>query len=156
MEGISNDFGDEAIAALLKFMEDNRENIVVIAAGYQYEMQKFLDSNAGLRSRFNTTINFEDYDSDELFKILEKMALSRDYQISLDSVEDVKEIIGLISVNKKATFGNGRAMRNLLELAIKQQSQRLINIQEKTKEDFVNLMSQDFKLTNTQLINLSK
>ena len=108
--------------------EDNRENIVVIVAGYHNEMQKFLDSNAGLRSRFNTTIDFEDYDSDELFKILQKMASSRDYQISLDSVEDVKEIIGSISVNKKATFGNGRAMRNLLELAIKQQSQRLINI----------------------------
>ena len=84
------------------------------------------------------------------------MASSRDYQISLDSVEDVKEIIGLISVNKKSTFGNGRAMRNLLELAIKQQSQRLINMQEKTKEDFVNLMSEDFELTDTQLINLSK
>ena len=67
-----------------------------------------------------------------------------------------KKLLARFLLNKKATFGNGRAMRNLLELAIKQQSQRLINIQEKTKEDFVNLMSEDFKLTDTQLINLSK
>ena len=137
-------------------MEDKRDQIIVIAAGYPKEMQDFLNSNSGLKSRFNTTLIFEDYKEDELFEILKFLAEKKDHKIHKDSFDYLRKIIREIFNNKSTTFGNGRVMRNLLEIAIKKQSHRLISSNSESKEDFIYLRSEDFTLTRHQLQNLSK
>lgn len=151
---LEDDYGSEAISTLLKFMEDNKGNISVIVAGYSLEMEKFLDSNSGLRSRFNTTLNFKDYTDKELFEIVLALVKEREREIDNESINYVKDLISIISNNKKSNFGNGRSMRNLVEIAIKKQSFRLIKNESNSKNDFINLISQDFSLNEEQLLNI--
>ena len=152
--GSEDDYGKEAISTLLKFMEDNKNNISVIVAGYTIEMQNFLTSNPGLRSRFNATFNFSDYKDKELFEIALKMIKERERKIKDDSKNSLKDLISCVSCNKKSTFGNARSMRNLVENVIKRQSYRLINKSSKTKEDFLFLTKEDFSLNENQINNL--
>ena len=151
---LDDDYGSEAISTLLKFMEDNKGNISVIVAGYSLEMEKFLDSNSGLRSRFNTTLNFKDYTDKELFDIVLVLVKERERKIDNESINYVKDLISIISNNKKSNFGNGRSMRNLVEIAIKKQSFRLIKNESNSKNDFINLISEDFSLNEEQLLNI--
>lgn len=151
---LDDDYGSEAISILLKFMEDNKGNISVIVAGYSLEMEKFLDSNSGLRSRFNTTLNFKDYTDKELFDIVLALVKERERKIENESINYVKDLISIISNNKKSNFGNGRSMRNLVEIAIKKQSFRLIKNESNSKNDFINLISEDFSLNEEQLLNI--
>ncbi len=151
---LKEDYGHEAIAILLKFMEDNRDNISIIAAGYPYEMEKFLDSNSGLRSRFGTKLNFKNYLPEELFQILILMINQRERSIKDTSLKYVEDLVLKISLNKNKTFGNARSIRNLVEIAIKNQSLRLIKKKHYTKNDFIDLFEEDFSLSNEQLINL--
>ncbi|MBU3062892.1 AAA family ATPase [Nocardia sp. NEAU-G5] len=118
-----NDFGSEAIAELLVQMENRRDEILVIAAGYPKEMDAFLDDNPGMRSRFGTTIVFEDYTDDELARIFTAMATSQKYTLADDLVEALGPHIARIDRNN--AFANGRTMRQLLEHAIGRQAMRL-------------------------------
>jgi SpoVK/Ycf46/Vps4 family AAA+-type ATPase len=123
--GVSGDFGKEAIDTLLKFMEDNRERIIVIVAGYPNEMRHFISSNPGLESRFTRTIEFPAYEPAELIKILELMAKQSGYVIP-EGVE--KKLLPWIeTMRKRENWGNAREMRSLMEHARDAQAMRISN-----------------------------
>jgi len=119
----SQDFGSEAIETLIKRMEDHRERLVVIVAGYPDLMRRFLDSNPGLRSRFSREIVFDDYGDDELIAILRKLAAESDYEIAADADAALVDIFA--AARAKQGFGNGRFARNLFEHAVSRQALRL-------------------------------
>lgn len=120
------DFGQEAVDTLLKAMEDNRDNLVVIVAGYPDLMDEFLSSNPGLRSRFNKFINFEDYKADDLMQILIGMAKKQDYELSEEAKVKAKEYFELAVEHKDENFANAREVRNYFEKAVSKQATRLI------------------------------
>lgn len=123
-EGKEGLYGDESINAIVQEMENNRENVIVIFAGYKKEMQNFLDKNSGLRSRIAFEVEFPDYSEEELFEIARYQAQNMDVDIS--RCEDkIKEII--FKSKKLKNFGNGRFIRNLLEKSRMQQATRLVN-----------------------------
>ena len=113
-----NDFGQEAVDTLLKAMEDHRDDLVVIVAGYTDLMERFLDSNPGLRSRFGTTIFFDDYTADELLAILEQNLAKQEYRLSPAARERAAALIEQRVAEKPANFANARDVRNLMERAI--------------------------------------
>ena len=120
------DFGQEAVDTLLKAMEDNRDNLVVIVAGYPDLMDEFLNSNPGLRSRFNKFIFFDDYKPDELFQILLGMAKKQDYVLSEAAKVKAKEYFEQACANKTENFANAREVRNYFEKAVSKQATRLV------------------------------
>ncbi|HBZ03942.1 MAG TPA: hypothetical protein DEO83_09055 [Lachnospiraceae bacterium] len=122
------DFGQEAINTLLKLMEDNRDNLVVIVAGYTEEMQDFINSNPGLRSRFNRYIQFNDYSDDELLQIFKSYVQSQDYILEEGSDDEIKNAIVKIRTEEGENFGNARSMRNYFEKVISNQANRLIDV----------------------------
>ena len=125
VQGGGNDFGNEAIATLLKRMEDDRDRLVVILAGYSGEMKMFIDSNPGLQSRFNRYIEFEDYGEDELLEIFKASAKKYEYTISDSAIASLKTILHEAVENKDRNFGNGRFVRNLFEKTLSRQANRL-------------------------------
>ena len=134
-KGMDNDFGREAIDTLVKLMEDNRDDLVVIVAGYTEEMHDFLTSNPGLISRFNKYIDFPDYTDDELMAILAMNAKRQGYVISDGANAVVRERLESMSVSDRLDFGNARGMRNTLEKLVQEQANRLAGITgEITKE----------------------
>ncbi len=132
----ANDFGQEAIETLLKLMEDNREDLVVIVAGYENEMRKFLNSNPGLKSRFKEFIKFEDYNAEELNEIFEGLCDKNQFKLSEDAAEKMKQFFEETVENKTENFSNGRFVRNLFEDMIKIQANRLM---ENKTMDFENV-----------------
>ncbi len=120
-----NDFGAEAIETLLKRMEDHRDRLVVIVAGYPRLMERFLQSNPGLRSRFAREIEFPDYTATDLVQILEAMATEADYRFDDDGLSAAERIF--TKVERNPGFGNGRFARTLFEQAINLQAARLAN-----------------------------
>ena len=123
--GGENDFGAEAIATLLKRMEDNRDRLVVILAGYSYEIKGFIDSNPGLQSRFNRYIQFDDYTADDLLEILRKNLKESRYKIKRDAFEWMRSYIGRKVMIKDNHFGNARFIRNAFEKIVQNQADRL-------------------------------
>ncbi|MBX3103136.1 MAG: AAA family ATPase [Bacteroidetes bacterium] len=125
MQGSQDTYGQEAIATLLKRMEDNRGEFVVIVAGYPHEMEHFLNSNPGLRSRFDKTFHFEDYGVEALLEIAQSI-LSRDnIRASVPALEHLSKYLDLLSGNRDKYFGNARSVRKIVEKAIKNQHLRL-------------------------------
>lgn len=121
----NNDYGSEAIDALVKAMEDNRDDLVVIVAGYPDLMNDFLNSNPGLRSRFNKFINFSDYTPDEMVKIFECMAIQSGYQLSTTCLEFATQYFEKQFQKRDNTYANARGVRNFFEKAIINQANRL-------------------------------
>ena len=121
----NDDFGNEAISTLLKRMEDDRDKFIVILAGYNNEMQKFIDSNPGLKSRFTRIFDFEDYSADELFEIFRKMVSDNDYILSKEAAENIEKKINEAVLNKDKNFGNARLIRNIFEKTLQNQASRL-------------------------------
>lgn len=140
----NNDFGIEAIATLLKRMEDERDKLVVIVAGYTNEMKSFIHSNPGLESRFSTGIHFDDYTVDELMDIFRNMVIDAGHQLHASADAFTFSYFKSIYAIKDKQFGNARVARNLLEDVIKSQSARLSNASENpSDEELITLLKQD-------------
>lgn len=141
----SDNFGLECIDTILKYMEDYRNRLVVIFAGYPKQMETFLQSNPGLKSRLNRFLHFPDYTNDELFKIAQLMAKQKQYQIDPAAQTSINK--KLEEKRKGDSFGNARSIRNLLELAYKRHASRLIELKKTkklTQQDLNNLTARDF------------
>lgn len=123
--GTGQDYGKEAIATLLKRMEDNRDRLVVILAGYSKEMQDFINTNPGLQSRFNRYIDFPDYSAEELLQIFEKNVEKFDYKLEKEALVAMSEYFQHAVENKDANFGNARFVRNIFEKTLEKQANRL-------------------------------
>lgn len=119
------DYGHEAISTLIKRMEDERDRLVIILAGYTENMEEFLASNPGLRSRFARVINFEDYTADQLFEIYSLQLKKFDYRITEPAAAELKQIINKAVESKGNDFGNGRYARTLFERSIEMQANRV-------------------------------
>ena len=137
------DFGQEAIDTILKAMEDNREDLVVIVAGYPNLMDRFLNSNPGLKSRFNKFIQFEDYSEEELSSIFLSMCQKQDYKF--DDLDTLKNKITEILENKNDSFANARTMRNMLEFAIMHQATRIVDMEDISDDDMLTITYEDIK-----------
>lgn len=137
------DFGQEAIATLLKRMEDDRDRLIVILAGYTKEMEDFINSNPGLRSRFNRYIFFPDYSVDELTEIFLLYASKHEYHLSETVKQAIKEKIGEAIKNNPQDFGNARFVRNFFEHVVQSQANRLAADTNVTREKLTEILSVD-------------
>ncbi len=137
-----NDFGQEAIDTILKAMEDKREDFIVIVAGYSNLMQNFINSNPGLKSRFNKYIYFPDYSADELIEIFYSMCNEYQYKLSADADKTMKEKIKLLEFNKDENFANARDIRNMFEKVITNQATRLAL--SNSPDDIMEISAEDF------------
>lgn len=124
------DFGQEAVDTLLKAMEDHRNDLIVIVAGYTELMEEFLESNPGLRSRFNKFLMFEDYTAEEEIEILVNNCKKQDYMLSRDALEEAKRFFNDRVANKPDSYANARDVRNYLEKAISNQASRIVNLKD--------------------------
>lgn len=138
-----NDFGQEAVDTILKAMEDNRDNLIVIVAGYPALMEEFLESNPGLRSRFNKYINFEDYSPEQEVLILEGMAKKQEYIITPEAKEEAIRFFSERIASNLFSYANARDARNYLEKAIANQADRIIKIPELDDETIKTLILED-------------
>lgn len=139
--GSENDFGKEAIDTLLKLMEDHRDKIVVIVAGYTAEMRTFLESNPGLESRFPNKIHFDDFSFDEKIQILNSLLKEKGF-VKSEGLDDVifETASGQFFEEK---FGNGRGLRNFFEKIERRQAQRLSQIENPTNEQLLEILPED-------------
>lgn len=142
--GGEKDFGKEAIDALVKAMEDYRDNLILILAGYHKEMEHFIMTNPGLRSRFPINITFEDYTIEQLVQIAELMVERREYKFSKSSKAKLFNLLALKRRRDGDHSGNARLVRNLIEKAIRKQAVRLNNNYIYTREDLITLNREDF------------
>ena len=121
----NDDYGQEAIDILLKRMEDNRNNLIIIVAGYEEEMIPFLNSNPGLKSRFNRTFIFKDYNPSELTEIFNRRASKNKYIIKDEALKRIKELFEILYSKKDSKFGNARLVRNIYDKTVEMQSNRI-------------------------------
>ena len=127
--GEGSDYGAEAIATLLKRMEDDRDRLVVILAGYTNEIKEFIDSNPGLQSRFNRYIQFDDYSTEELTEIFKRNLRKSRYKIKRDAFEELQGVIERAVASRDKNFGNARYVRNLFEKVVQNQANRLARME---------------------------
>ena len=152
----SQDYGQEAISTLLKRMEDDRDQLAVIIAGYTNEMQRFIDSNPGLQSRFNRYINFPDYTSAELTDIFKMYMKKNQYTLAPDAEAYLKERFAYVVAHKDRNFGNARYARNVFEKSIQQQANRLAGQTNLTKTQLTELTVEDLKGAFSSKTNISR
>ena len=146
-EDNGKDFGREAVDTLLKAMEDNRGNLLVIVAGYPDLMDHFINhTNPGLPSRFPTTIFFEDYSADELRQIFELIARNADYVPTKECIEAVKAHYEKVLAKRPANFANARDVRNLFEKAMRNQANRLNGLDDPSLEQLKTLLPEDLPI----------
>lgn len=150
--GGEKDFGKESIDALVKAMEDHKDNLVLILAGYRQEMDWFIRTNPGLHSRFPLHITFPDYTVDELLQIGELMLKRRQYRLA----DEAKAVLKAILVDKLAggnqNEGNARLVRNLIERAIRRQAVRLIKKKRLTRDELMTIFPEDLNQIDEQRV----
>lgn len=139
----SDSYGRECLTELTKALENYRDDLVVIVAGYTEPMKLFFESNPGLKSRFNTFIEFEDYDEEELDGIMNMMCKKNDYVLSKNAVEKIKAIIAYDVAHKGEEFANGRLVRNLYEDIVMNHARRLNRIDKPSREELMELKADD-------------
>ncbi|WP_225847511.1 right-handed parallel beta-helix repeat-containing protein [Streptomyces sp. HPF1205] len=139
--GQSNDFGHEAISTLVKLMEDHRDDVVVIAAGYPDDMERLIDSNPGLASRFTRTLRFDDYHSADLVRIVRHQASRHDYRIPDDTAEAL--LTHFDAIERTERFGNGRTARQAFQQMTEQHAMRVADLADPDDEDLTVLRPAD-------------
>jgi SpoVK/Ycf46/Vps4 family AAA+-type ATPase len=146
-----NDYGKEAIDTLLKAMEDNRDDFIVIVAGYPGLMDNFLNSNPGLESRFNKFIYFDDYDAEELYNIF--MLMAGDANLKLDEAADeyIRQYCEKMYENRSKNFANARAVRNLFEEVLTAQANRLAPKTDISDDELNTLTYEDFLVDDNDI-----
>ena len=140
-----NDYGQEAVDTLLKAMEDHRDDLVVIVAGYTELMETFVHSNPGLESRFNRFMHFPDYTVEEMIAIFDMRCEKSGYTLAEDARNLLKGLLALLSLDVKG-FGNARGVRNLFERAVSAQANRLAALAKVTRAELMQLTSADIRI----------
>ncbi|MCD0469455.1 AAA family ATPase [Flavobacterium sp. JAS] len=138
-----NDYGAEAVNTLLKRMEDHREDLAVVVAGYTEPMKIFIESNPGLRSRFNRYFHFDHFSPAELFQIFESFCMKSDFVISVDAKEKLTDTFDLLYESKNESFGNARVVRNLFEKCVQNQANRIVKIKKISNKVLKTLTEED-------------
>nr|WP_297770819.1 AAA family ATPase [uncultured Butyrivibrio sp.] len=138
-------FGQEAIDTILKAMEDNRDDFVVIVAGYTEPMKKFIESNPGLKSRFNKYIDFSDYSIDELEQIFYMNCDKYDYKVDEDVKHQIRALITAKKMENIENFANAREIRNLFEEIITNQARRISGMENPTGDDMMTILREDLE-----------
>lgn len=144
--GREGDYGQEAIDTLLKLMEDKRDEFAVIVAGYPKEMEDFLNSNPGLRSRFNKYIYFEDYSANELYDIFLQMCAKNDYHLQPHMEEKMLYIIEKMIAKQGRKFANARDIRNFFEKVVTNQANRVVSLNPSDVEELLTITAQDLDI----------
>ena len=144
-EGGSSDYGSEAIATLLKRMEDDRDRLVVIIAGYTKNMKQFIDSNPGLQSRFTRYIEFPDYSAEDLMRIFELCMSKYDYHFGEGTKNALQQYLNNAVAHKDENFGNGRFVRNVFEKVLQNQADRLASIGDLSAEQLSSIEMEDLE-----------
>lgn len=144
-----NDFGQEAIDTILKAMEDHRKDLVVIVAGYTNLMENFINSNPGLKSRFNKYIEFKDYTADELIKIFDMQCTKYNYKVSPEARTVIEKNIRDLEAAKGDNFANARDIRNLFETIITNQASRVAMIDDPGDEELTTIEAADIDNSDT-------
>lgn len=139
----TNDFGAEAIDTLVKMMEDHRDDLVVIVAGYRDEMRQFLKANTGLISRFNKFIDFTDYTNEELMLILKSMAVKAGLTIEEEALNAVRIKLDAMEEKARIQFGNARGIRNVFETIVVNQANRLVTYDKPSREQLGEILPED-------------
>lgn len=138
-----DDFGKEAVATLIKRMEDNRDKLVLIIAGYTNEMKKFIETNPGFKSRFNKYVEFPDYTPDEMMAIFNSQSTKLDFSLSNEADTKLQQLISQAYNQRDKTFGNGRFVRNLFEKTVERQANRIAASAELTRELLTTITIED-------------
>ena len=141
--GSDNDFGYEAVDTLLKFMEDHRDDFIVIVAGYPDLMEEFIDSNPGLKSRFNKYISFEDYNGKEMVEIFKYMCKEAGYSCTDDVIDYCKKVFEEKYQSRTENFANAREVRNFFENAVMKQADRIFSVENPTDEELLTIRLSD-------------
>ena len=140
-EDAGRDFGREAIDTLVKLMEDHRDEVVVIVAGYTAEMERFLATNPGVASRFSRTITFDDYSPAELLRIVEQQAEEQEYRLAPQTAEALRTYF--TELPKGPTFGNGRTARQTFEAMVERHAGRVAQLTDPSTEELTLLLPED-------------
>lgn len=140
--GGEKDFGKESIDVLVKQMEDQKDAFILILAGYNEEMEWFLETNPGLRSRFPIQIGFPDYDLTELLAIADVMLQQKQYVLSGGAREELRIVLQTLK-RSHVNSGNARLVRNIIEAAIRQQAVRLLEARQVSREDLLTINRED-------------
>ena len=144
-ENADKDFGQEAIDTILKAMEDHRDDFVVIVAGYASLMPRFIDSNPGLKSRFNKYLFFEDYNGEQLYEIFLRRVKSNDYRLDEKADQSIREHLEELYEDRDENFGNARDVRNLFERIVANQANRVAALAAPTDEDILTITTADLE-----------
>lgn len=144
--GGENDFGKEAINTLLVALENHRDDFVVIVAGYDAPMDKFIETNEGLSSRFKTEIHFTDYDGTEMLKIFQSLCKKNKYNIGEDSIDILRDHFNMLYATRQKDFANARTVRKFFEAMVEKQSERVVEMDSATREDLMTILPQDLPI----------
>lgn len=143
--GGEKDFGKEAIDTMVKAMEDHKNNIILILAGYRREMSNFIRSNPGLRSRFPLHLDFPDYTVEELLAIAEVMLSERQYRLTGSAREELRVLLSDSGNSHRLNTGNARLIRNIIEKAIRLQAVRLVDKPSTTREELMDITAEEVR-----------